>query len=242
MKKTAISLISFIIMLTGTLAAHAESLPSSVFQKYSISDKSSTELHALVKQAAMSVRGSPRKARKLFISAITRLRKGDTINKYDYLWTQYGLLKSTFEPSTATYGPGTKADYIKVARNVLAYLDTQHVGDWTYTEIGAFQMEVYREAGNGLSWLMLKDPKSNKSQLEKALKLVTKTESHIRGKQDFFIYDTKVRLMMKLKRQTEAFKIVKTVLAKAPGFGDFQDFNKNKAYLNWKSSPSLLTN
>ncbi len=235
-KKLISALISVVCLLATSLAVQANKLPDNVFKKYVISDKSTPALHQLVKEAAQSTHSSPRKARKLITKVFDRLVKGDTINKYDYLWTQYGLLKSSYETNTGTFGPGNKSDYIKIAHNVLAYLDTQKIGNFQYTELGGFQMEVYRAAGNGLAWQLMSDPKAEAATLTKALNLVIKTEPYMRGKQDYFIMDTKVRILLKLNRKREAFKIVRTILTRSPSFKDFQDFKINKEYRRWKKN------
>ena len=48
-----------------------------------------------------------------------------------------------------------------------------------------------------------------------------------------YVEDTKVRLLLLMNRENEAFEIVKSCLALAPDFSDFQDFKNNKKYLEW---------
>ncbi len=227
------SLLTIASLFAGSIAVHANKLPENVFKKYPISAKSTPALHKLVREAAQSTHKSPRKARLLITKVFEKLSQGNSIDKYDYLWTQYSLLKSSYETNSGKFGPGTKRDFIKIAKNVLAYLKTQNVGDWQYTEMGGFQMEVYRFAGNGLAWNLMDENNVSETILQNALTLVIETESFIRGKQDFYIKDTKVRILLKLKRNKEAYKIVKTILAKNPSFADFQDFKKNKKFQEW---------
>lgn len=73
----------------------------------------------------------------------------------------------------------------------------------------------------------------NTADLTEALNAVEKAVEHIRDEQDYYILDTKVRILLKLKRDNEAFAIVKQVLAEVPEFGDFQDFYDNARYQRW---------
>ncbi|VAW74510.1 hypothetical protein MNBD_GAMMA12-210 [hydrothermal vent metagenome] len=230
------SLLIIALLFSGSIAVHANKLPENVFKKYTISANSSPALHKIVREAAQSTHKSPRKARLLILKVFEKLHNGASIDKYDYLWTQYSLLKSSYETNSGNFGPGTKADFIKIAKNVLAYLKTQNVGEWKFTELGGFQMEVYRFAGNGLAWNLMDENNVSQKILQNALTLVIETERFIRGKQDFYIKDTKVRILLKLKRKNEAYKIVKTILAKIPTFADFQDFKKNKEYQEWNKT------
>jgi hypothetical protein len=123
-----------------------------------------------------------------------------------------------------------------VANNVLNFLDTKtNTGDWVFTETGAFRMEVYREAGNGIAWELMESA-TNNADLNKALTIANKTEPYIRDEKDFYILDTKVRILLKLKKEAEAFEIVKDVLSENPNFGDFQNFYDNKNYKTWLKS------
>jgi hypothetical protein len=154
-------LIKLLILSSFLLTSvNSFSLPASALKQYKISDNSDTHVHALIKQGSQLVLPQPRKARVLLTQALDKVSKGAKIDKYDYLWSQYGLLKSSIESGTSNFGPGTRKEYELVARNALKYLNTQSVGDWQFTEIGAFQMEVYREAGNGLAWMLMEDGRS----------------------------------------------------------------------------------
>ncbi len=78
----------------------------------------------------------------------------------------------------------------------------------------------------------MEDAKSN-ADLNKALTTINNTLPHSRGEEDYYLFDTKVRILLKLNKKIEAFEIVKKILNNDPGFGDFQDFYDNKAYQGW---------
>ncbi|MEW8625186.1 MAG: tetratricopeptide repeat protein [Candidatus Thiodiazotropha sp.] len=216
------SLLIVLSAYSGVIAA-VESLPQVVFKSVDISDESSSVIRQLVRSGAKSVPTDPVKARDLFIEALYKVDRGLDIGEYEYLWIQYGLLKSSFEPGTAQFNVGTKADYINIAAQVLNFLDeSTSTGIWQYTELGQFQMEVYRTAGNGLAWQQLQNG-SNQEQWKEALTTVEKAVSYIRDPEDYYILDTKVRILLKLNREQEAYRIVREVLDEDPAFADFQD-------------------
>lgn len=222
-----------LLFSTSVMAA---SLPTFTYQQYPIADDSSDDVHELVSEGASLVYPEPSTARGLLVKALQKVSKGAAISEYDYLWTQYGLLKSSFDTDGSDFGPGDRQDYLNVAKNVLHFLDAEtNTGEWVFTEEGAFRMEVYREAGNGLAWYLMEDAKSA-VDLNKALAVIDNTLPHIQGEEHHYIYDTKVRILLKLKKDTEAFEIVKAILDDDPDFGDFQDFYDNNAYQAWLKS------
>lgn len=234
-KKILLCVFSIFMSLYMTAGWAGERIPDSVFKSYTLAEKSSGDVHAMVREAAGNVYPDPESARKQIFEVYRRLDEGALIDKYDYLWTQYGLLKSSFETGTAEFLPETDVnEYMRVARNVLAYLDTQDVGQWVYTELGAFQMEVYRSAANGLAWSLYEEYGDDQLKLEEGLGLAVRAQEYITGYDDYYIYDTKARILLKLGRSDEAFEIVDQVLSEDPDFHDFQDLKEDEAFERWK--------
>ncbi len=146
--KNLFSIALFSLLFSASVMA--ASLPTFTYQQYPIAEDSNDDVHELVSEGASLVYPEPSAARGLLVKALQKVSKGAEINEYDFLWTQYGLLKSSFATGGSDFESGSKADYIHVAKNVLHFLDTQtNTGEWAFTEEGAFRMEVYREAGNG---------------------------------------------------------------------------------------------
>jgi len=52
-------------------------------------------------------------------------------------------------------------------------------------------------------------------------------------KDEFYIWDTKVRILLKLGRVDEAYAIVQRVLKKDSSFADFQDIKNSAPYKAW---------
>lgn len=218
---------------TDITTMSGNSLPDYAFKTPTLSDDSDDDVHALIKQAALAVQDEPRQARKNFVKALSLVKSGKAISEYDYLWTRYGLLKSSYERGTGNFGPGTREDYMRLAAQTLDYLDeATATGIWEFTELGAFQKENYRIAGNGLAWSQM-ELATNNQELETALDNIEYAVRYLENPEHYYIFDTKVRILLKLKREQEAFEIVKNILDEMPSFGDFQDFNDNQAYQQW---------
>ena len=222
------------VLLLLTVAAGAQAYPAYVYADYMLSEDSDPAVHALVKEGAQLVASEPRQARQRLVQALEKVSQGMAIDEYDYLWTQYGLMKATMEAGSADFGPGTQEEYVRVARHVLEFLDEQgNTGEWVYTELGAFRMEVYRTAANGLAWHMMESG----SNLEKALVIIDKgIQRASRGEEDNYMLDTKVRILLKMGKKQEAWRIVAEVLDKDAEFGDFQDIRQDPEYRAWKNA------
>ena len=219
-----------LMLLVSAMAVHG--YPAYVFGDYALAEDSDPVLHGLVAEGAQLVSHEPRKARELLSRALEKASRGAAISEYDYLWTQYGLMKATMEAGSASFGPGTRDEYRKVARHLLDFLDSRgSTGDWVYTEVGAFRMEAYRAAANGLAWQMMEDGEN----LPQALEIIDRGLEYIRGMQDYYMYDTKVRILLKMGKKQEAWNIVAQMLEEDPDFADFQDLRRNPDYRAWRS-------
>ncbi len=90
---------------------------------------------------------------------------------------------------------------------------------------------------NQIAWRIFEGKKDDKAKLEQGLEWIEKSLAH-RSKTDckdiaHYSDDTKVRLLLALNRQEEAYPIVKWALGKDKNFKDFQDFKSDKNYLEW---------
>ncbi len=225
------------LLLLAALAVPASSneLPEMVFKDFPVSEESSREVHKLIARAATLVHPEPRKARQLIVSALEKVDRGRRISEYDYLWSRYGLLRSSFEPDTADFGPGTREDYLRLARSVLAYLEGRDtVADFYFLEDAAFRREVYRTAANGLAWFLYEDAGTDPEALAEALHFAEMAEANMVEAGHHFILDTKVRILLRLGRKEEAFEIVEQVLDEDSDFADFQDFLSNEEFRRWR--------
>lgn len=55
----------------------------------------------------------------------------------------------------------------------------------------------------------------------------------IEGQNGYYIFDTKVRILLKMGKTEDAYEIAQRVLSKDPSFGDFQDIKASKEYKAW---------
>ncbi|MCG8428166.1 MAG: WG repeat-containing protein, partial [Chromatiales bacterium] len=88
-----------------------------------IAETSDPRVKKLVRQAAQSVYPAPRDARRFIAEALALVEQGAEISEYDYLWTQYGLLKSSDDTDTNNFANSTPEEYRDTAQRVLAFLD-----------------------------------------------------------------------------------------------------------------------
>lgn len=234
MNKLYKTLIVLCFLISLSSNSMSEPLPSFVYSKLTISEECDDEIRSLVKDGAQLIHIDSRKARHLLVKALEKAKNGKEIDEYSFLYAQYGLLMSFSSASTSDFKFGSKEDYQKVSRNVFEYLDkTARVAAFfEFTEYGAFQIELYRHAANGLAWYQFED-NDDVEKLEEALMIVSKAENYIRDESHYFILDTKVRILLKLNQKQQAFEIVKPILNEVPSFRDFQDFHSNEAFQLW---------
>lgn len=72
-----------------------------------------------------------------------------------------------------------------------------------------------------------------KEELVKALHIIEKATPYSESESYYFVFDTQVRILLKLGNKEEAYQIVKRILRISPDFVDFQDFKTNTDYLTW---------
>lgn len=102
-----------------------------------------------------------------------------------------------------------------------------------FTEMGKFHEEVIRFATNTVAWYKYVNT-DDVSELENALELISLGCEYVDDPDYFYVFDTKVRILLKLGRKDEAFRIVYDCLKKEPDFSDFDDMMSNKEYREWK--------
>lgn len=222
------------LILLVPFALRADELPSFVFKVQPIAESSDPAVHDLVEKAARLIHPSPREGRALLVEAFRKVDQGAAMEDYDFLYACYGLLKSSHETNTSKFGPGTRADYVKVARKVLNYLDQKGtVGQFVFTPQGQLQIEVYVVAGNGLAWYLSEDAGKDPKRLAEALEVIERVAEEVRGPEDYYVFDTQVRILLALGRKDEAYGIVRRVLSEDESFRDFQDLRASPDYQAW---------
>ncbi|SEW34635.1 SMI1-KNR4 cell-wall [Chitinophaga sp. YR573] len=85
---------------------------------------------------------------------------------------------------------------------------------------------------NTLAWYMAESTQQ-KEVLEKALGIIQQGIDHIETELHYFLYDTQVRILLKLERTEEAYQIIHNILGLLPDFADFQEFKSDEGYNAW---------
>lgn len=106
---------------------------------------------------------------------------------------------------------------------------------WHFTDEGEFHLETIVFASNVIAYNYYENS-TNNEELKKALIEMERAVELAQNERHYYIVDTKVRILLKLNKKEEAFKIVKSILDKTPRFKDFQDIKKDKEYLSFQSN------
>jgi len=146
----------------------------------------------------------------IFLTAYHKSKFGDKPKQEEAVQTMLNLSRQVIR-------------LVKENREILAYSD-----------LASLQADMIRRATNTLGWHAYQNSK-DKAELEEAAELTQWGTEYIEDTDHFYIYDTLVRLLIKMKRKDEAYAIVKSTLKQYPGFGDFADFRENKEYNKWLS-------
>lgn len=199
------------------------------------------EMNALIKQAntlmfARNDRDKLLHCLPVYDQVLEYFSTGKVVDEYNNLYANYGKIYA-YSYLTSTFKNTFSKDELE-----------QHVQDalkqgvytlslipniiWQYTDIGKFHEEITRIASNTVAWLMY-ERCDKKEELEEALSIIEKGVQCVKFEQHFFIYDTQVRILLKMGNTEEAYRVVKKKLAKEPGFADFADIKKDKDYKAW---------
>jgi Leucine-rich repeat (LRR) protein len=173
---------------------------------------------------------------KKYDDVLAFFSSGKVVDEYNLLYAHYGKAYA-YHHLTANHKDSIPAEEMLTLEQAaihhgLRTLELVPAVIWRFTDLGAFHKVVTCFAANMVAWKM-HSLTSDKSELEKALAIVQKGVDLIQGEEDYYIYDTQVRILLKLERKEEAYQIVKRILAQSPGFGDFQDIKQGTDYNNW---------
>jgi hypothetical protein len=103
-----------------------------------------------------------------------------------------------------------------------------------FTETGKFYQEVIRYSTNAIAWYSHLKTDDRKT-LTELLDVVSLGCNYTNGPEHFYIFDTKVRILLKLNRKEEAYRIVYDCLKKYKHFSDFADLKMEKDFILWKN-------
>jgi Leucine-rich repeat (LRR) protein/predicted DNA-binding WGR domain protein len=202
------------------------------------------EMNALIKEAnvLMNQKNDAKalqQSLKKYDKVLEYFSSGKVVDEYNLLYANYGKAwaysyltsthKGIFDEQALLQ---IRQDLITQGKQTLALVPDMI---WHYTDLGKFHEEVVRIASNSVAWNMMvvATAEKNTEMLQEALTIVEKGCQYVEQESQYFILDTKVRILLLLGQKEEAYAIVKRILSQVPSFGDFQDFKKNKDYLAW---------
>lgn len=108
---------------------------------------------------------------------------------------------------------------------------------WHFTDEGQFHREVVRYATNLLAWNVSQGKAATPAAQAEALELIDRGLACADGgSQHLFLRDTKVRLLLAMKRDADAWPIVENTLAIDKDFVHFKDLENDERYKKWLAS------
>ena len=226
--------------LAGRLSGASFVIPSSVREKREDKgDKNWQKVHKLVQKAAADLQnGNYEKALKEFGEVIELCLPDKKWHDYDHLYAHYGKMQSLLRMLGSVKDPKERARMvaeIQATAIVCLTLVREQASPIHFSDESAFHREITRSAGNALAWYMQEQAgQSDIKLLEEALEYADQGIGAMEGTQDeFYIWDTKVSILLKLGRVDEAYAIVQRVLKKDSSFADFQDIKNSAPYKAW---------
>jgi Leucine-rich repeat (LRR) protein len=189
-------------------------------------------VHGLVATGAERLRDGDRTgAITSFEEALARCVPGACYAEYDQLYALYGLVDALGHLRLAVTGTRRAALSDQLAARAEQALSLVPAPGTTFhlTDLGAFQEEVTRRAGNALAWLLME-----RGELTRALHIADRALAVANGAESDYIRDTKVRILLAAGRDGEAYQIVDQVLTRDPDFDDFHDLRESPGFLAWR--------
>ncbi|ACU63129.1 leucine-rich repeat domain-containing protein [Chitinophaga pinensis] len=172
----------------------------------------------------------------VYDEVLSYFSSGKVVDEYNLLYANYGKVYA-YSYLTSTHKASFPANELQQLmkdsiEHGLHTLSLVPAMIWHFTNLGAFHEEVTRITANSVAWNLhvLAD---SEEELTKALRIIEKAIPYSDSEPYYFIYDTQVRILLKLGNKEEAYQTVKGILRKSPDFVDFQDFKTNADYLAW---------
>lgn len=201
-----------------------------VTTRFDVDDPNWRAVREKVQAAAAKLRSDRAAALEGFEAALAFCTPGAVHSDYDELYALYGAVDAlTHLRQKAEKDARAALDDKLIAYATRALELVPAPGTiWHFTDEGAFQEEVTRRTGNALAWTLME-----RGDLDRALAIVERALSA--GGDRGYIFDTKVRILLRAGKCAEAYTIVDAILAEDPSFDDFQDVKASDAFRAWKA-------
>jgi len=209
-------------------------------------DDDTEERKKMVKliQAANALRGyvytDNLKALNKYDQALSYITSGKVSDEYNQIYCHYSKMwiygQLAYRVDSLT--DDKKKEY-EIAGNKEAEICLSLVPNntmvWHFTDEGQFHEEVIRYASNFIAWgLYVRN--DDDASLQKALEIIDRGCAYSDEPNYFYLWDTKVRILLKMGRIDEAYRIVDRILTISPEFSDFQEFKKHRDFLEWRKN------
>lgn len=179
---------------------------------------------------------SLQKAVELYDEVLTWFTSGKVVDDHVFLNTHY--LKSRSYVYLHAY---CKQQHTAEELNELKHMIIEHSRYTLFLVPAATELPYYKEivraCCNSVAWNMAELATGN-AELEQALTILQQGIDFIEMPEQFFLYDTQVRILLKLGQKAEAYRIVRNVLTLLPEFADFQDIKRHADYKTWLENKS----
>jgi Leucine-rich repeat (LRR) protein len=199
--------------------------------RFDVDDPNWQAVHARVERAAKLASRDREAALVEFEAALARCTATSCFAPYDELYALYGATEALSHLRLRAQGAERDAMTEKIVRYASLALERVPLPGsvWHFTDEGAFHEEVTRRTGNALAWTLME-----RGDLERALAVVDRALAV--GGERGYVFDTKVRILLRAGREDEAYRIVDEILTGDPSFKSFQDLAASKAFEVWRSA------
>lgn len=150
---------------------------------------------------------------------------------FEYLYAHYELMRIYALPDSGEEEQA--ASYARKCLDILQpSIEAGAIGH--FMEQGQFYEEVIRWATNCIAW-HIHESASDPEQWEEALRLISFGAQYAEHSDHFYVLDTQARLLLKLNRQEEAYRIVRSCLKEDRSCSHFDDIAETAGYKQWKA-------
>lgn len=180
-------------------------------------------------------------ALKLYDQALKMFDSGEVADDYNFIYIHYSKMwiygQLAYRPNNLSEADMQRYQDLGLAEAKLCLeLVPTNALVWHYTDEGQFHKETIRYASNTVAWYLYEHAQpSDTSGLEAALEAIERGVAFADEPRHYYLHDTKVRILLKMGRTDEAYRIVQRILQAEPDFGDFKDLKKDKGYKKWLS-------
>lgn len=181
--------------------------------------------------------GEPLNAIKKYNDALEYFNTGKVKDKYLFLYLHYVKTNAysnlasdeDYEDMSEEDKKKARVTCIETGLKGLSLIPADILPD---TSMGEFYKEAIRIMGNAVAWEM-HETYGDAAKMEEALVLINRAAAWVKDTSEYFIYDTKIRILLRLGRKEEAWQLVKKTLEENKSYTALKDIEDSKEYKQW---------